>query len=83
MTIRPTVTAILNKPIYHQNITISKLATFSAISLAGGGLMTLITYLLTERAGLHYLVSMVVGGGFAMLFKFVLNAVITWRTNER
>ncbi|MDY6911620.1 MAG: glycosyltransferase family 2 protein [Chloroflexota bacterium] len=61
------------------NSTVSRLVKFNTVSLLGLGLNTGILVLLTEVAGLYYIVSAIFGIIAATLLNFVFNKWWTWQ----
>lgn len=51
---------------------------FNLICAGGGGLNVVVLWALTELAGLHYLISNLVGIGISTLWNYGLNSNITW-----
>jgi dolichol-phosphate mannosyltransferase len=58
---------------------LSRLGRFNLVSLVGLGINLGITALLTNVAGLHYLVSNLVGIAIAMLWNYLVNLGWTWK----
>ena len=69
----------LDKPMMHRNITLRKALYFSLASGVGAVIMLAVTFILTEIVGLWYIWSMVFAGGLAMMVKYVINALWTFR----
>ena len=74
-----TIRNIVDKQLFHDNITIKK-AFYFAISCGIGGVIIISgTYILTEILGIYYLLSTVIAGLFAYIVKFLVNAVWTFK----
>lgn len=65
----------LDKPfLKHHNITLRKAIQFGIVSGIGAGILTGLTLLLTEKAGIWYLWSALTAGFISFVIKFVINA---------
>jgi len=70
-----------NKLFHHPNLTVKKAFYFGLTAGVGAGTTWLITWLLTEQAGLYYMWSVVVASVIAITIKFFITAV--WVFNDK
>lgn len=58
---------------------LGRLARFNLVSLAGLGLNVLVLWLFTERMGVYYLLSNLIGIAAATMWNFLVNSRWTWK----
>ena len=71
---------IQDRYFFHHNFTLNKLVKFGIASGVGAVVVGGGTYLLTEYAGVYYVLSTVITGIIAFSIKFIINALWTFKS---